>query len=49
MAKLTITIEGTTLDDMKDALEEVSRRVFDEEYTSGFDRNEDSSFSFEVS
>lgn len=48
MAKLTINIEGKTLDDIKIALEEVERLVFDQWCTSGADRNEDSNFSFDL-
>jgi len=43
----TIEVTGKTLDDVLDAIDEARKRIADE-LTSGFDRNEDGSFRFEL-
>ena len=45
--KLSVQIEGQETDDLQDALKEVLRLVEDD-FTSGFDRNETSSYRFTV-
>lgn len=47
MLKLTIKIEGKTFADLELALAEVNKKV-KEEYGSGFDSNEDGSYSFDI-
>jgi len=44
---LRITITGETYGDLVEALEEVHRKV-EEEYTSGFDRNETGDYEFDI-
>lgn len=48
MLKLDATCEGKTLNDLLMAIDEMRSRV-SQEYTSGFDKNEDGNFSFDVS
>jgi hypothetical protein len=45
--KLSVQIEGQETDDLQDALKEVLRLVEDD-FTSGFDRNETGSYRFSV-
>ena len=45
--KLSVQIEGQETDDLQDALKEVLRLVEDD-FTSGFDRNETGSYRFAV-
>lgn len=47
MKHLTITITGETETDLVIALEEVKSQV-EKEFTSGFDRNETGSYTFEL-
>jgi len=44
---LRINITGETYGDLVEALEEVHRKV-EEEYTSGFDRNETGDYEFDI-
>jgi len=44
---LRITITGETYGDLVEALEEVHRKV-EEEYLSGFDRNETGGYEFDI-
>ena len=44
---LLITITGETYGDLVEALEEVHRKV-EEEYISGFDRNETGDYEFDI-
>jgi uncharacterized protein (DUF169 family) len=44
---LRITITGETYGDLVEALEEVHRKV-EEEYLSGFDRNETGDYEFDI-
>ncbi len=48
MLRLTVKIEGRTLSDLDDALAEVRRSVVADGNTSGFDRNEDGRYSFDL-
>ena len=47
MLKLNVEIEGKTTSDLLMALDEVRRKV-DETYTSGFDRNNDGNYNFNI-
>lgn len=47
MLKLKVEINGKSINDLVIALEEVMNKVEDE-YTSGFDRNDSGNYSFEV-
>lgn len=48
MLKGKIEFEGKTVEDVRDAIEEALNRIVGQQMTSGFDRNENGSFTFEV-